>query len=383
MAAIAPERRRKLAALARLTRKLVEPQPIPIDDALLDCFDWVVSDPELDALLSMGIEPRRVADLGLAPDLLASLVRKDLVVLRPAEAAADGETVHAAAFLPGWFESQLCDGGETEHHREFARRVERLFESWREQNNLFARFFVNALYRLRNRPFQTIAAGPGAFRRVEVGRAIQAPPAQVRPTASVVELVERHGATGSIGLIHCFCRQTRKLVGAPCRFDLPRETCLQVGETARLAIAHGLARPISKDEALALLAAAQKGGAIHTVFHDRDDAQREEIAICSCCWDCCGVLGTWNRGAGAAYFRCFERATLAAPEKCTACGTCRNFCPTDALSVVQARISVDERRCLGCGQCAFQCPAGALSLVSQEREVFLGMQPKAKARLGS
>ncbi|MGC4117703.1 MAG: 4Fe-4S binding protein [Myxococcales bacterium] len=381
MNAIAPERRRKLAALARLTRRLVEPQPIPIDDTLLGCFDWVITDAELDALLAMGVEPQPVRSLGLAPDLLASLTHKDLVVLRPAAGDSSGdETVHAAPFLPGWFESQLCDGGETEHHREFARRVERLFESWREQNNLFARFFVNALYRLRNRPFQTIAAGPTA-RRIEVGRAIAAPPVQVRPTASVVELVQRHGATGSIGLIHCFCRQAKKLVGEPCRFDLPRETCLQVGEAARLSIRNGLARPVSMEQALALLAAAQKAGAVHTVFHDRDDARREEIAICSCCWDCCGVLGTWNRGAGAAYFRCFDLAQLPEPKRCTGCGTCTRFCPTAALSVVEGTVRIDERRCVGCGQCSFQCPEGALSLLPKEREVFLGMQPVAMARV--
>ncbi len=378
MPAIAPERRRRLATLARLTRRLVEPQPIPIDDALLACFDLVITDPELDALLAMGIEPRPVSELGLSPELLDSLVRKDLVVLRP---GPGGGTVHAAPFLPGWFESQLCDGGESERHREFARRVERVFESWREQNNLFARFFVNALYRLRSRPFQTIASGPAPARRVEVGRSIEVPPVQVRATASVVELVERYGADGSLGLIHCFCRQSRKLVGAPCRFDLPREACLQVGEAARAAIARGLARPIAKDEALAILAAAQKGGAVHTVFHDRDDARREAIAVCSCCWDCCGVLGTWNRGAGAALFRCFELARLAAPERCAACEKCRGFCPADALSLAGGKIRVDERRCIGCGQCAFQCPRGALALVPKEREVFLVMQAKEQARL--
>lgn len=370
---IPPERRKKLAALARLTRTLNEPQPIPIDDALLDCFDLVLAPEELDFLLALGIEPRPVAAIAAPPALLDSLVRKDLVVLREG-------TIRAAPFLPGWFESQLADGGETPQHREFARRVDRLFESWRAQNSALARFFVHAFYRLRSRPFQSIAAGPRTV-RVPVGRTLDAPPVQIRPTRSVVELIERHAGSGSIALIHCFCRQMRRLVGEPCRFDLPREACLQVGEPARLAVERGLARAIAKDEALALLAAAQEGGAVHTVFHDRDDADRDEIAICSCCWDCCGVFGSYNRGAATMYFRCFDLAELSAPERCTGCGTCTRYCPVDALALVDGRVRVAAERCVGCGQCAFQCPEDAMSLRPQEREVYLRMLRPEAARV--
>ena len=45
--------------------------------------------------------------------------------------------------------------------------------------------------------------------------------------------------------------------------------------------------------------------------------------------------------------------------KCTACGTCVEWCPTDAISM-KGKASVDGAKCIGCGECLAVCPAGAV-----------------------
>ncbi len=364
----------------------VEPQPIPVDRFLLDCFDLVLGDDEVAFLLALDDRPTTRAEAltrsGLPPEraqaLLDALLRKE--VLAPHSDPASG-LIDLTPFMPGWFETQLADGGESDHHREFARRIDRLFASWRDQNTLPARWAVNAYYRLRTRPFQTIAQGPAPRRVcVQVDQVVSSEPSEIHPTRSVAALVSRHA--GAIVLMHCFCRQWRKLVDEPCRFHLPAETCLVLGASATSAVARGLGRAIDVRTALDLLHRAQEAGAIHTVFHDRDDAAREATAICSCCWDCCGVFGSYNRGAAALHFRCSFRAEVV-EGSCDGCGTCVRYCPVQAAVVREGTLSLDPDRCIGCGQCAFQCPREAVELTPCDRQVLLGMQPLSRVRLTS
>lgn len=45
--------------------------------------------------------------------------------------------------------------------------------------------------------------------------------------------------------------------------------------------------------------------------------------------------------------------------KCTACGTCAEWCPEDAISVPD-KAQIDNARCIGCGECLAVCPADAV-----------------------
>lgn len=44
---------------------------------------------------------------------------------------------------------------------------------------------------------------------------------------------------------------------------------------------------------------------------------------------------------------------------CTACGTCEQWCPEDAIAVDEVA-RIDEARCVGCGECVAVCPVGAV-----------------------
>lgn len=48
--------------------------------------------------------------------------------------------------------------------------------------------------------------------------------------------------------------------------------------------------------------------------------------------------------------------------KCTACGTCVQWCPAAALTVVKRAAHVNTRKCIGCGECTAACPTGAIGV---------------------
>ena len=48
-------------------------------------------------------------------------------------------------------------------------------------------------------------------------------------------------------------------------------------------------------------------------------------------------------------------------EKCTACGTCAEVCPVEAIKVNDVAV-VNEEECLECGACVSECPTEAISI---------------------
>lgn len=48
-------------------------------------------------------------------------------------------------------------------------------------------------------------------------------------------------------------------------------------------------------------------------------------------------------------------------EKCTACGTCVDACPVEAIKLEDKAV-VDKENCIDCGTCVDECPEGAISL---------------------
>jgi ferredoxin len=47
-------------------------------------------------------------------------------------------------------------------------------------------------------------------------------------------------------------------------------------------------------------------------------------------------------------------------DSCTACGTCSDSCPADAISAADERYTIDPDLCIDCGSCVDACPTGAI-----------------------
>jgi 2-oxoacid:acceptor oxidoreductase delta subunit (pyruvate/2-ketoisovalerate family) len=54
-------------------------------------------------------------------------------------------------------------------------------------------------------------------------------------------------------------------------------------------------------------------------------------------------------------------------EKCTRCGLCFVFCPTNAIREREDAYEADLETCKGCGICAHECHAGAITMEVEKR----------------
>jgi ferredoxin len=50
------------------------------------------------------------------------------------------------------------------------------------------------------------------------------------------------------------------------------------------------------------------------------------------------------------------------PNKCLYCGACVGVCPTQALTLKDTKIVVDETKCISCGACVKICPVAAMKI---------------------
>ena len=48
-------------------------------------------------------------------------------------------------------------------------------------------------------------------------------------------------------------------------------------------------------------------------------------------------------------------------EKCTACGSCVEGCPVDAIKM-EEKATIDKDNCIDCGTCVDECPTDAIEL---------------------
>ena len=165
-------------------------------------------------------------------------------------------------------------------------------------------------------------------------------------------------ASTKIAVAHCPCRMSAKILGrTDCHHSL--EVCIKYDELAVFVIDKGLAREISKDEALAILAASEKEGLVHMV----DNAQGQIKHTCNCCGHYCWNVGIIRRRKiprdmlMAVYF--IRETEL---DECIGCGSCADVCPVDAVVMADERPEVDTNWCIGCGVCAVSCPAGVISI---------------------
>jgi ferredoxin len=163
-----------------------------------------------------------------------------------------------------------------------------------------------------------------------------------------------------IAVAPCICRTEHAMVGKGC--DKPRENCLVFAGGAYYYEETGLGRGISQEEALALL----KEGIAAGLVLQPGNAQKP-MNICMCCDCCCQVLKNLKKfpkpgeAVNSSYFAVVDE------DGCTACGTCEERCPMDAITIDDiAVVALD--RCIGCGVCAGSCEYDAIALKPKEEE---------------
>ena len=385
IAKASPERRKKIRALARAMNKQ-NIRIIPIIPKIVDFMNVTLTDPELDYLLKLGTRSypfREAAALSPLPEtefrgFLETLLQKGFL-----QCQEKGGEDHYLLFpvVVGWFEFQIFYGMKIQKQQEFARMAEEILRPVQKFNVPGLRGLINLGGRLAQKSYQRVEPLSSPGKKIAVGQSVPAADSRIYPTKTVTDLIEEYGKKNLIGTAPCICREWRKGMNEPCRFNIPHESCMFVGDVARTMVRCGYGRIISKTEALEKLEDLRNKGVIHTVYHEKDDLSLQELAICNCCWYCCGLYGSYNRGIIPLKFRSAFISEVADGSQCTGCGKCVKFCPTNALLVNDKKVSLDSRICIGCGQCAYQCPKQVFALRASNRDVFLPIKKRSEHRL--
>ncbi|MFX1262148.1 MAG: 4Fe-4S dicluster domain-containing protein [Promethearchaeota archaeon] len=203
-------------------------------------------------------------------------------------------------------------------------------------------------------------ARPKQFRIIPVQKSFS-PESPVANYDNIRELIET--ADAPFMVMHCICREIKKIHGKPCKVTEREETCIGSGPFAKMFISNGWGREISKDELMELIEQAQSEGLVL----QPSNSEKFEF-ICSCCGCCCGLL----RGKGAMpkpveLFTTNYRSEVD-HDLCSQCGTCVDLCQMKALSFQDDLLVINLDRCIGCGVCVANCPEGAITLKKHEKE---------------
>ena len=210
---------------------------------------------------------------------------------------------------------------------------------------------------------------------IPVDKALDVSEEFVLPSQTVEEIINKFD---DIAVGYCFCRQRRSLLGDDCSTQAPTLNCFTFGKSARHTAAQGFAKKVTKQEALKIMHEAAQAGLIHKAFHPGSRESSPETSICNCCKDCCDTLGLWRKGTLPLINSTYHLSVID-PETCSGCGTCVEWCPTDAIALNEEGLAQrEESDCLGCGVCSRFCPEEAISLQEGLRRVFI-MPPRLRS----
>jgi NAD-dependent dihydropyrimidine dehydrogenase PreA subunit len=391
---MAPSRKKKIKTLlARMNRQ--NKRFIPVAPPLVEMMDMTTSDAELDYLLTLGPAPfdyeQAARAAGDMPDhafaaFFDIIKRKGLV---HTELLADGrEEYRLNAIAVGWYEAMMFYLVGHPVEKAFSEKWDAFFRFFQKFNVFPLRSVQNVFMRGKMIPNQGTALlnpehrGKNKRKTIPINTEIGYK-SLVYPAFKVDELVEEHGDRDGIYAFPCVCRHGQDLIDSACSHDLPELSCMSFGGMAAAWEKFGYGRRISKTEAFDMLKEVRDKGAVHSVVHDRDDYRRPIIAICNCCWDCCGILKPYNMGSVPLMYHASYAASIKADADCKGCGNCERFCPTTAMRLADKKVSLKGDKCIGCGQCALQCRQNNIEMYPSERTIFLPLLKKSEVRIAA
>ena len=163
----------------------------------------------------------------------------------------------------------------------------------------------------------------------------------------------------------CICRVIER------KCDMPRETCLQVNNSAKYMLDRGIGREVSREEALDILKRCEEAGLVHLTLNK----SAVDHFICNCCECCCVTLPMVIKEG----LRLCEPSRYQAKidsDLCNLCETCLDRCYFGAIEKVETDghligLRVKEDKCMGCGLCHSTCPTEAILLIAVREEVFI------------
>ena len=245
-------------------------------------------------------------------------------------------TVYAGLpLVPGIFEYQFMRGTATERDRRLARLIRVYKEAYKDRVGE------------KTEPYPV-------SRVITVDRTVKAGN-QIHTYDQVAAYIEKYEP---LALSTCYCRHQARLIDEKEHCGKPDDVCMQLGTGAQFVIDRRMGRRITKEEALEILKKTEEAGLVHCTTN------RQEIDfICNCCSCHCVLLknALAHPQPGLAMNSGFQPVWDTG--LCTACETCIERCPMEALKMGEDNIpELDLDRCIGCGVCATGCPTEAIGM---------------------
>jgi Pyruvate/2-oxoacid:ferredoxin oxidoreductase delta subunit len=389
---ITPARKKKIKTLLSMMNKQGQ-RLLPVAPPLVEMMDLVTTDDELDYLLKMGTglyTYQQAAQVIKISDeqfqsFFDTMKRKGLVFIQYDDSGNEKYRLNAIAV--GWYEIMMYYMMDKPHEKTFSEKWNEYFKFFKKFNFYPIRKVQNLVLRHFLKPTQQTALfdqkikDKSKRKTIPINITLSPSGEKVYPTFYVNEIIEKYGDQNAIFAFPCICRHGKNLTESSCNFDMPRESCLVFGKLIKTYEKMGYARNISKAEAIGILKEVRDKGAVHSVFHEKDDLRLPVLAICNCCWDCCALLKTYNMGAIALKYNASFTARIKKDTNCKECGNCAKYCPTAAIALKNGKVSLNSEKCIGCGQCAYQCKQNNIELYANERTVYLPMLKKSEARI--
>jgi Pyruvate/2-oxoacid:ferredoxin oxidoreductase delta subunit len=246
----------------------------------------------------------------------------------------NGDRVYQGVpFIPGIFEYQFMDGKSTDRHKKIAGLIHAYEQAYQAAAGETKMTFPTS-------------------RVITVDRTIEAGNT-VHTYDQVATYIDKYD---SIAVGTCYCRHAAKLRDEDVH-DMPMDVCMWFGSMAEYAIERLGVRRMSKQEAMDVLNTSEEAGLIHMSRNTTEDIE----FICNCDrWRCGTVQGVLKQSKPALFFNSGYQP-LFDPDLCTACETCIERCPPEALTLGDNDVpKVDLDRCFGCAVCATGCPSEAI-----------------------
>lgn len=149
----------------------------------------------------------------------------------------------------------------------------------------------------------------------------------------------------------------------------PLETCLVLGDEADYFVSTGVARPITKEEALEVIRNNAKAGFMIESYYSKTSE-----VICSCHVDSCGHLKFHKALPAEQYVDSNLRPHVSHyvlnydKDACLQCGACVERCPMRCITLDDDGYPQVDAHCFRCGQCGMTCPVSARTLAAKPQD---------------
>ncbi len=363
----------------KLARTIIRsgPLPFPITDALLEILKTVVNEEQGKFVFTVFRRPsmsreeinkkvKKEYDEATIDKYLNDLMDGGVITGIPSKST--GMMVYyLMPFFPGIFEWSLLKGKKGPKEQKLAKLYDTIFgelgEVTQKSYDIIVDQFKNFNAMDRVVPVEEEIAG-----EIEAET--------VLPFEELSKIID---ANDTFCVVHCYCRMQKEMLGRPCKATNDREICMMFGKTAQFCIDHKFGKQKTKEEIKQIMKKVEDQGLVHKAIHTGLDPKREIAGFCNCCKCCCGIFELWYRGVTPLMsYASFISKVYA--DKCTACGTCVERCPVEAVEIIDTIATVKKDRCLGCGVCAHFCPEKAITLERLGKEPRMVYVPPPKLK---